>query len=78
MSRGSTPRHSQTARDLSFAMQLNVETLWHFGSNSSKGNFIHSPYERPNVIKHAIAGYLRLPRPAPVPALMRVLHRLRR
>ena len=29
--------------------------------------------ERPNV-KHAIAGYLRLPRPTSAPALMRVLH----
>ena len=31
------------------------------------------PRERPNV-KHAIAGYLRLPRPTPAPALMRELH----
>ena len=31
------------------------------------------PRERPNV-KHAIAGYLRLPRPTSAPALMRVLH----
>ena len=29
--------------------------------------------ERPNV-KHAIAGYLRLPQPTPAPALMRELH----
>ena len=28
------------------------------------------PRERPNV-KHAIASYLRLPRPTPAPALMR-------
>ena len=34
------------------------------------------PGERPNV-KHAIAGYLRLPRPTSAPALMRVLHWLR-
>ena len=32
---------------------------------------------RPNVIKHAIAGYLRLPRPTPAHALMRVLLWLR-
>ena len=31
------------------------------------------PRERPNV-KHAIAGYLRLPQPTPAPALMRELH----
>ena len=31
------------------------------------------PRERPNV-KHAIAGYLRLPQPTSAPALMRVLH----
>ena len=31
------------------------------------------PYERPNV-KHAIAGYLRLPQPTPAPARMRELH----
>ena len=30
------------------------------------------PRERPNV-KHAIAGYLRLPRPTSAPALMRVI-----
>ena len=36
-----------------------------------------SPHERPNVIKHAIVGYLRLLRPTPAPALMRVLHWLR-
>ena len=34
------------------------------------------PREWPNV-KHAIAGYLRLPRPTSAPALMRVLHWLR-
>ena len=34
------------------------------------------PRERPNV-KHAIASYLRLPRPISAPALMRVLHWLR-
>ena len=30
MSRGYTPRHAQTAGDLSFAVQFNDETLWHF------------------------------------------------
>ena len=30
MSRGSTPRHAQTARDLVFAVQFNADTLWHF------------------------------------------------
>ena len=30
MSRGSTPRHAQTAGDLDFAVQFNAETLWHF------------------------------------------------
>ena len=34
------------------------------------------PRERPNV-KHAIAGYLRLPQPTSAPALMWVLHWLR-
>ena len=34
------------------------------------------PRERPNV-KHAIAGYLRLPQPTSAQALMRVLHWLR-
>ena len=34
------------------------------------------PRERPNV-KHAIAGFLRLPKPTSAPALMRVLHWLR-
>ena len=84
MSRGYTPRHAQAAGDLSFAVQFNAETLWHFaqlGSDSPQSNnrkdhslwitpFI--PRERPNV-KHAIAGYLRLPQPTSVPGLMRVL-----
>ena len=30
MSRGSTPRHAQTAGDLGFAVQFNAETQWHF------------------------------------------------
>ena len=30
MSRGYTPKHAQTAGDLSFAVQFNDETLWHF------------------------------------------------
>ena len=30
MSRVYTPRHAQTAGDLSFAVQFNDETLWHF------------------------------------------------
>ena len=46
-------------------------------SNNRKDNsFWVTPFiprERPNV-KHAIASYLKLPRPTPVPALMRVLH----
>ena len=92
MSRGYTPRHAQTAGDLSLAVQFND---WHFcgisrssailGSDSPQSNnrkdpslwvtpFI--PRERPNV-KHAIAGYLRLPRPTSALALMRVLHWLR-
>ena len=29
MSRGSTPRHAQTAGDLGFAVQFNSETPWH-------------------------------------------------
>ena len=55
------------------------------GSDSPQGNnrkdnsfwvtpFV--PHERPNV-KHAIAGYLRLPQPTYAPALMRVFHWLR-
>ena len=30
MSRGSTPRHAQTAEDLGFVVQFNAETPWHF------------------------------------------------
>ena len=102
MSRGYTPRHAQTAGDLSFAVQFNDETLWHFAnllmklfgilrsstilrsdrpqSNNRKDHSLwvtpFIPRERPNV-KHAIAGYLRLPQPTSAPALMRVLHWLR-
>ena len=49
-------------------------------SNNRKDNSLwvtpFIPSERPNV-KHAIGGYLRLPRPTSAPALMRVLHWLR-
>ena len=49
-------------------------------SNNSKDNFLwvtpFIPRERPNV-KHAIAGYSRLPQPTSAPELMRVLHWLR-
>ena len=63
MSRGSTPRHAQTAGDLVFAVQFNAgmsHSSTILGSvnrqrNNRKGNSIHSPCERPNVIKHAIA-----------------------
>ena len=93
MSRGYTPRHAQTAGDLSFAVQFNLmmklfgisRSSAILGSDSPQSNnrkdhslwvtpFI--PRERPNV-KHAIAGYLRLPQPTSAPALMRVLHWLR-
>ena len=81
MSRGYTPRHAQTAGDLSFVVQFNDETLWHFAQlRYPRNRKDHSlwvtpfiPRERPNV-KHAIDGYLRLPRPTSAPALMRVLH----
>ena len=92
MSRGYTPRHAQTAGDLSFAVQFNDETLCGIlrssailGSDSPQSNNRkdHSvwvtpfiPRERPNV-KHAIAVYLMLPQPTSAPALMRVLHWLR-
>ena len=91
MSRGSTPRHAQTAGDLGFAVQFNAETPWHLrssailGSNSPQSDnrmdnslwvTLFIPRERPKV-KHAIAGNLRLPRPTPAHALMRVVHWLR-
>ena len=34
MSRGSTPRHAQTAGDLGFAIQFNAGTPWHFAAVS--------------------------------------------
>ena len=87
MSRGYTPRHAQTAGDLSFAVQFNAETgISHSSailrsdspqSNNKKDHSLwvtpFTPRERPNV-KHAIAGYLRLPQPTSAPALMQVLH----
>ena len=60
-------------------ISLSSAILW---SNSPKGNnrkdnsLWVTPFilrERPNV-KHAIAGYLRLPQPTSAPALMRELH----
>ena len=59
MSRGSTPRHAQTAGDLGFAVHFNAETPSHF-AQLRVTPFI--PRERDNVIKHAIAGYSRLSR----------------
>ena len=67
--RGSTPRHAQTAGDLGFAVCGISRSSAILGSDSPQSNnrkdnslwvtpFI--PRERPN-IKHAIAGYLRLP-----------------
>ena len=47
-------------------------------SNNRKDNSLwvtpFIPRERPNV-KHAIAGYIRLPQPTPAPALMREMSR---
>ena len=64
MSRGSTPRHAQMAGDLVSAVQFNAENPWHFAPISPQSkNRIFIPSERTNVIKLAIAGYLRLPRP---------------
>ena len=86
MSRGSTPRHAQMAGDLGFAVMLKLRGILRssaiLGSDSPQSNNRMEnslwvtpviPRERPNV-KHAIAGYLRLPRPTPAPVLMRVLH----
>ena len=36
MSRGSTPRYAQTARDLGFVVQFNAETPWHFAQQLGK------------------------------------------
>ena len=88
MSRGSTPRYAQTTGDLGFAVQFIAETLWHFCAAPLSSSQIvprvtigsvtpFIPRERPNV-KHAIAGYLRLSRPTPAPALMQELHWHRR
>ena len=73
MSRGSTPRHAQTVRNLGFAVQFNAETLWHFVQLRYPRVTPYIPRGRHNG-KHAIAGYLRLPQPTPAPALMRELH----
>ena len=83
MSRGSTPKHAQTAGELGFVVQFNAETILGLDSpqsNNRKDNSVwETPFttcERPNV-KHAIAGYSRLPRPTPAPALMQAQHWLR-
>ena len=85
MSRGSTPRWPETWLSLcNLFLKLSGISCSSAilgsdspQSNNRKGNSIHSPWEKPNVIKHAIDSYLRLPRPTPAPAMMRVLHRLR-
>ena len=85
MSRGSTPRRPETwvsLCDLMLKLRGILRSSAILGPNSPQSNnrkdnslwvtsFI--PRERPNV-KHTIAGYLRLPRPTPAPALMRKLH----
>ena len=69
MSRGSIPRHAQTAGDVGFTVQFNAETPWDFAklqNNNRNDNSLwvisFIPRERPNV-KHAIAGHLGLPQP---------------
>ena len=86
---GYTPGHAQTARRLEFSL-CNLMPKFRgilrssaiLGSDSPQSNNREDnslwvtpsiPRERPNV-KHAIAGYLRLPQPTSAPALMRVLH----
>ena len=69
-------RHAKTAGDLGFSVQFNAETR---AAPLYSGRIVPRvtirrvtpfiPRERPNVIKHAIAGYLRLPRPTPAHAL---------
>ena len=83
MSRGST-RHAQTAGDLGFAVQFNAETFRAAPLSSGQivprvtiGRIIpsgelHSSHVRD--VKHAIAGYLRLPQPTPAPTVMPELH----
>ena len=71
MSRGSTPRHAQTARYLGFTVEFNAETPGISNSsailgsdspqnNNRKDNSLwltpFIPRERPNV-KHVIVGY---------------------
>ena len=88
MSRGSTPRRLEIWVSLCNLMLkhrgisrssaiLGSDSLQ---SNNRKDNSLWvtplTPRERPNV-KHAIAGYLRLPRPTSAQARMRVLHWLR-
>ena len=88
MSRGYTPRRPETWVSLyNLMMKLcgisRSSAILGSDSPQSNNRKDHSlwvtpfiPRERPNV-KHAIAGYLRLPRPTSAPALMRVLHWLR-
>ena len=78
MSREFIPRHAQMAGDLGVNFMLAFCT-----APLSSGRIVAKvtiatvtpfiPRERPNV-KHSIAGYLKLPQPTPVPALMRELH----
>ena len=82
MSRGSTPRHTQMAKDLGLAVQS-----WNYvafcTAPLSSGQIVPRvtigrvtpfiPRERPNG-KHSIAYHLGLPWPTPAPALMQELH----
>ena len=80
MSRGSTPRHAQMAGDLGFAVQVYAETpvAFHIAPLSSSqidprvtiGKVTPFIPRKRSSFKHSIAGYLMLPQPTPVPALM--------
>ena len=76
MSRGSTLRHAQKAGDLGFALQFNVGTPWSDSpqSKNRKDNSLWVTSFIPPNVKHAIAGYLKLPQPTPASAQMRELH----
>ena len=85
MSRGSTPRRPESWVSLcNFLLKLRgilrSSAILRSDSPQSSNRKDNSlwvtpfiPRERPNV-KHAIAGYLRLPQPTPAPSLMRELY----
>ena len=81
MSRGFTPRHVQTVGDLGFVLQFKTQLQNTAPISSSlivprvtKADLFHSFHVRDLMPNNLLPVVKALPRPTPVPAMMRELH----